>query len=58
MGYLSWIGPSRKIFRNERANDVLKFYDKIKHLDLMAVRTQIRKWGETSTIVDNESLFD
>jgi len=50
--------PSRKTFRNERANDVLKFYDKIKHPDLIAVRKQIRKWGDTSTMVDNESLFN
>jgi hypothetical protein len=34
-----------KIFRNERANDELKVDDKNKHRDLMAVLTQIRKWG-------------
>ena len=38
--------------------DVLNFYDKIKHPDLMAVSKQIRKWGDTSNMVDNESLFN
>ena len=40
---------------SERANEVLKIYEEIKHPDSMAVRTQIRKWGETSTLVDNEN---
>jgi hypothetical protein len=56
-GLLSWIGPSRKTFRNEGANEVLKVYDKIKYPDLMAVRKQIKKWGGTSTMVDNKKFI-
>ena len=43
---------------SERANEVLKIYEEIKHPDSMTVRTQIRKWGETSTMVDNENMSD
>jgi hypothetical protein len=43
---------------SERANEVLKIYEEIKHPDSMTVRTQIRKWGETSTMVDNENSPD
>ena len=46
------------MFRNERANDVLKFNDKMKHPDLMSVRKKITKWGDTSTMLDSESLLD
>jgi len=37
----SWIGPSRKIYRSERANNILKVYEEIKHPDFVAVRMQI-----------------
>ena len=43
---------------SERANEVLKIYEEIKHPDSMTVRKQIRKWGENSTMVDNESSPD
>jgi hypothetical protein len=43
---------------SERANEVLKIYEEIKHPDSMTVRTQIRKWGESSTMVDSESSPD
>ncbi|MBC8282884.1 MAG: tetratricopeptide repeat protein [Nitrospinae bacterium] len=45
----------RFIEASERANEALKIYEEIKHPDLMAVRTQIRKWssGETPPMPDN-----
>jgi len=43
---------------SERANEVLKIYEETQHPDSMTVRTQIRKWGETSTMVDNENSPD
>jgi tetratricopeptide (TPR) repeat protein len=43
---------------SERANEVLKIYEEIKHPDSMTVRTQIRKWGETSTMPDSEKSPD
>jgi hypothetical protein len=42
----------------ERANEVLKVHEEIKHPDSMTVRTQIRKWGETSTMADNANSPD
>ena len=43
---------------SERANEVLKIYEETQHPDSMAVRPQIIKWGETSTMVDNENTPD
>lgn len=43
----------KKIYRSERANNFLKIYEEIKHPDLIVVSTQIRKWGDTSYMVDN-----
>ena len=50
--------PSRKIFRNERANDVLKFNDKIIQPNMMAMLMEIIEWVDISTMIDYESLFD
>ena len=43
---------------SERANEVLKFYEETQHPDSMTVSPQIIKWGETSTMVDNENTPD
>ena len=43
---------------SERANEVLKIYEETQHPDSMTVRPQIRKWGETSIMVDNENTPD
>jgi hypothetical protein len=45
-------------YRSEQSNDVLKIYEEINHPDLIAVSTQIRKSGDTSYMVDNETLPD
>ena len=53
------LGNQEKIVEAcERANEVLKIYEEIKHPDSMAVRTQIRKWGENSTMADSENSPD
>ena len=39
-------------------NEVLKIYEETQYPDSMTVRPQIRKWGETSTMVDNENTPD
>ena len=43
---------------SERANEVLKIYEETQHPDSITVRKQIRKWGETSNMVDNENTPD
>jgi hypothetical protein len=43
---------------SERANEVLKIYEETQHPDSMTVCMQIRKWGESSTMVDNENTPD
>ena len=43
---------------SECAYKVLKVYEETQHLDSMTVPMQIRKWGETSTMVDNENTPD
>jgi hypothetical protein len=55
---LDWVNQEKTIEAIERANEVLKVHEEIKHPDSMTVRTQIRKWGETSNMADNENSPD